>query len=103
MTKLFLTASLVALSAIMAACPSTEAANNGAKPTTVTNATVYSKTIQAPTVKQGAQYSTAVNMVINQAQKYPNDLTLTAAKASVLQALAASQARAAAVNKTVRR
>lgn len=64
-----------------------------------TPVTVNSKPLPTPAVKQSTQYSTAVNTVIRQAQQYPNDLTVTAARASILQAMAATQARAQAARR----
>ncbi len=59
-----------------------------------TPTTVNSKPLATPAISQSKQYSTAVNSVVRQAQQYANDLTVAAARASILQSMAATQARA---------
>ena len=59
-----------------------------------TPVTANSKPLQAAPAKQSNQFSTATNMVIQQANKYPNTLTKAAAEYQILQAMSATQARA---------
>ena len=63
-------------------------------PASVPQYTVYSKPLPAPPIQQSNQYSTGLNSVIAQAQKYPNKFTVYVAQTQILQAMAATQARA---------